>query len=161
MVQVIQQDIQPQAISDSYSWWRVSLIGMGVGILWWAITYAGLHFVISPILCKSAVSIGSCSDPLGLSGNIASVLAGAVGLGVLVRERVFRPIIVALASGITLWGLSIWVDGLSLGEILLWSAILYGISYLLYSWISRYAISIPVMLAVACVVIIARIATVL
>jgi len=161
MVQIIQHDVQPQAISESYSWWKVSLIGLGVGILWWVLTYTGLYLVISPILCKSAVSIGSCSDPLGLSGNIASVLAGAIGLGVLVRERVFRPIIVALATGATLWGLSTWADGLSLGEILAWSAVMYGISYLLYSWICRYVMSIPVMLAVTCIVIVARIATAL
>lgn len=158
MVQVIQEETRPQAISASYVWWRVGVVGASVGVLWWILTFLVNHYVVGVLFCQSAVETGACTNPLGLSGNIASILAGAVGLGILVRMRVLRPIIVALASAITLWGLAVWTDGLGWGEILLWSAFLYGLTYVLYSWISRYALSIPVMLAVAGIIVVARIA---
>lgn len=161
MVQVIQQETQPLAISVSYVWWKVGLTGVVVGVLWWLLSYIGLHLIIDPFLCKSSVDVSACSDPIGLASNIATILAGSIGLGVIIRQRIFRPIIVALASAVTLWGLGAWVDGLSIREIIAWSALLYGLAYLLYSWISRYALSVPVMLAVACVIIITRIAVVL
>lgn len=161
MVQVIQDELRPQPISMSYVWWKVGLVGTLIGLLWWLLLIVLKNFVVDPLFCKSLVDLSSCSNSMGLSGNISSILSGTVGLGVLVRLRVLRPIIIALATSITLWGLVLWVDGLSWWEVPLWSALLHGLTYILYSWIGRYTLSIPVMLAVTIVVIITRIAVAL
>jgi hypothetical protein len=161
MAQVIQEETRPQAISQSYVWWKVCVTGAGIGVLWWLLTFLIDHFVVDPLLCKSAIDANTCSNSIELSGNIATILASVVGLGLLIRQRVLRPIVVALASAITLWGLAVWVDDLVYGEALLWGAFLYGLTYMLYSWVSRYTLSVPVMLAAAGIIVIARIAVAL
>ena len=157
MAKVIVDETQPQAVSLSYSWWRIALVGAAIGIIYWALTAVVSHFIIDQLFCRSSVSALACSNSVGLAGNIASILIAAVGLVVLVRLRVLRPLIVVVATAIVSWGLASWTEGLAWGEIAFWSALLYSLSYVLFSWISRYSRTIPVLISVALVVIVARI----
>jgi len=71
--------------------------------------------------------------------------------------RVAKPIIVAVASAVLLWGLANWTSGLAWQEVLGWGVLLYAISYVLFAWISRYNEIIPVMIISLLVSVIARI----
>lgn len=157
MAKVIVDETYPQTINMSYSWWRIALIGGAIGVLYWALAFLVAHFVIDPLFCRSSVNAAACSNSVGLSGNIATILVATIGLTVLVKLRVMRPLIIAAAAAIVLWGLAGWTNGLAWGEVAAWSVLLYGLSYLLFSWISRYGRSIPVLIAVAIVVLVARI----
>lgn len=156
MAKVIVDETQPQAVSMSYSWWWMALIGAALGIMYWALVFIISHFVVDQLFCGSSVNALACSNSVDLSGNIASILVATIGLGVLVRLRVLRPLIVVIAAAIVLWGLAGWTDGLAWGEVAFWSALLYSLAYVLFSWISRYSRTIPVLISVALVAIIAR-----
>jgi hypothetical protein len=157
MVTVITDETQPTVVSSSYSWWRVALIGGAIGVIYWALTFLVGHFIIDPMFCRSSVNAAACSNSVELSGNIAGILVATLGLAVLVWLKVLRPLVVAVATAIVLWGLAGWTAGLAWGEVALWSVLLYGLSYVLFSWMSRYGRSVPVLIAVAVTVVIARI----
>lgn len=157
MVQVIQEETYPQSISMSFSWRQIALTGVGIGALFFILTFLVGHFIIEPLYCGTSLNVASCSTSVGISGNIATILAGTVGLGIMVSLRVIRPIIVAIATAILLWGLSTWTVGLGWGEAVGWSALLYGLSYLLFAWICRYSQTVPVIIVVILVSVVARI----
>lgn len=157
MAKVIVDETQPQAVSLSYLWWRIALVGAAFGIIYWALVFVVSHFIIDQLFCRSSVNALACSNSVGLAGNIASILVAAVGLVVLVRLRVLRPLIIVIATGIVSWGLASWTEGFAWGEIAFWSALLYSLSYVLFSWISRYSRTVPVLVSVALVLVVARI----
>ena len=161
MVKVIPDETQPQAVSTAYSWWRIALIGAAIGIVYWTLTFLVSHFIIDPLFCRSNVNALACTNSVELSGNITSILVATAGLAILVRMRVLRPLIVVVAVAVVSWGLAGWTNGIAWGEVAFWSALLYSLSYVLFSWISRYSRTMPVLISVAVVVIATRILLVL
>lgn len=161
MAKLILDETQPRAVSLSYSWWMMALIGAALGVLYWGLTMLVGHFIIDPLFCSDAVNASTCSNSVGISGNVAGILVATIGLGVLVRLSILRPLIIAIATAAALWGLAGWTDGLGWAEIVAWSTLLYALCYILFSWISRYAKSVPVLVAAVTIVIIARIVLVL
>jgi len=161
MAKLILDETQPRAVSLSYSWWMMALIGAALGVLYWVLTLLVGHFIIDPLFCSDAVRASTCSSSVEISGNVAGILVATIGLGILVRLNVLRPLIVAIATAAILWGLASWTDGLGWAEVVAWSVLLYALCYVLFSWISRYARSVPVLVAVVAIVMIARIVLVL
>lgn len=159
MAEVIQEERYPQAISTSFSWWQIALTGAAIGALYFLLTSLIGRFFIDPLYCKTAVEAAACANSVSISGNIASILVATVGLGVLVSLRVFRPIIVVGATAILLWGLSAWTVGLGWGEIVAWSALVYALAYVLFSWICRYSRTVSVVVVSLLVSVVARIVT--
>jgi len=157
MVTVITDEIHPAVVNVSYSWWRVALIGAVIGAIYWVLSFLIGHFIIDPMFCRSSVNAAACSNSVELSGNIAGILVATLGLMILVWLKVLRPLVVAVATAIILWGLAGWTAGLVWVEVALWSVLLYSLSYVLFSWMSRYGRSIPVLVAATVTVVIARI----
>jgi hypothetical protein len=156
MAKLIVDDSMARPVRVSYIWWHIGIIGIGAGIAYYVLTLAIGHFVVDPLFCRSAVNLHACSNSVALAGNISAILVATTALGVLVRLRVYRPIVIVAASAITLWGLAGWTNGLSWIEVLGWSALCYGLSYVLFSWLSRYTRTVPVLISVLVIVIIAR-----
>lgn len=157
MVQVIQDETYPQAISMSFSWWQILVTGIGVGALYFILTFLIERFVIDVLYCGSSFDAANCSNSIGIAGNIATILVGTIGLGIMVSLRVVRPIIVVIGTAVSLWGLSVWTVGLGWGEIVALSALLYGLSYVLIAWICRYNETIPVIIVAILIAVMARI----
>ena len=142
-------------------WLRTVLIGAGLGVVFWILTLLLNNYVIEPLACRDIATANACLTTYNLSGNIAAIMTGAVGLLVMVRMGVFRPIILALATVALLWDLAALSAGLFWLESLAWSIILYAASYGLFAWIARYSrLWVAVVLSVLIILII-RIALVL
>jgi hypothetical protein len=151
MAKVIITDDQA-AIGATYEWWYVLLTGLTIGVLYVGLSALISHFVIDPLYCKATLNSGVCSNSESIGGNIATILSAVVALALFVRLRVFRPIVIVVAAAMLLWGLSSWTAGLGAIEIVVSSAILYGLCYILISWICRYKNTLPVLIAVALIV---------
>jgi hypothetical protein len=156
MAKLILDDNQPLTVSRSYIWWKQAVIGAVVGLLYWLLTMAVQHFIIDPLFCHASADIMNCSNSIVISGNVAAVLASIIGLALLVRLRALRPVIIAFASLVLLWGLSGWTDGLGWAEVMIWSIVLYGLSYILFSWFSRYTRTIPVLITIVALLVVGR-----
>lgn len=157
MAEVIQEERYPQAISMSFSWWQILLTGAATGVLYVVLTYLIGHFIIEALYCGPSLNVENCTNSLGTAGNIAAILVGTIGLGVMVSLRVVRPLVVVIATAITLWGLSLWTEGLAWGEIVAWSALLYALAYALFAWLCRFNATIPVVFVSLVIAVIARI----
>ncbi len=161
MAKLVLDDNEPKSIRLMYSVWRMAAIGVFLGILYWLLTILMSRYVIDPIYCGSSVDTSVCASSIPMAGNIVSIIVATIGLGIMIRYSVVRPIIIAVASAIALWGLAGWTEGLVWYEIGLWSALLYGFSYVLFSWISRYNRTVPVLVAILATLIILRVAVLL
>ena len=157
MAKVIVDGSQTHEVSQSYVWWQLALIGAALGVVYWVLTYLIGHFMIDQLFCGSAANAVTCSNSTAISGNIADILVAAIGLVVMVRMKIFRPIIIALAAAILLWGLAGWTEGLWFLEAIGWTILLFALCYLLFSWVGRYARSVPVIIVTLVILVIGRI----
>ena len=78
----------------------------------------------------------ACVNTTRIAANIATVLTGVAGMFALLRLGVFRPLLIALAAAIILWGSTAWLQ-VAWWEAALWNAALYAVTYLALVWLSR------------------------
>lgn len=137
-----------------YVWWRAGLLGVGLGIIFWVLTALLNRYVVSVSVCQG---LTTCSDSVTVAGDIATILVAFIGLLLTMAIHVYRPLIVVVAVAVVTWGLGSWVDGLWWLEALGWSALLYGLAYLLFSWVTQYQRLVSVLVWTIVVVAVARI----
>ena len=145
MAKIIDSNVESLPVNKPNSVWRVALIGITFGVLYWCLTALILN------IAKS----------IDIAGNIATILVATVGIVVMLNMFIARPLLVALASAVALWGLALMTDGLVWYEIIIWSALLYGLSYTVFSWIASYKKTVPAVVAVIVVVAIIRLVIIL
>jgi apolipoprotein N-acyltransferase len=76
-------------------------------------------------------------DSFGVAGNIMTVVVAILGVFALIRTLQPRPIIIAVASAVVLWGLGQYLNGLVWYEAILWSVLLYAVTYILFGLVAR------------------------
>lgn len=134
---------------------RVVLAGLIVGLITWLLTYLLQQFILQAIFCNS-VQAENCSNSIVYAGNIAAVIMTIVGLTVLVKLSVFRPLLIVLATMVSLWGMAGWLAGLSLVETIIFSGLLYAICYAAYTWLARIRNAVVMIIVVVVVAIATR-----
>lgn len=141
MAEIIDSNVESQPVSKSYYIWRIALVGAILGLLYWFFTEIVLRFINS----------------IGVAGGVASILVATIGIIIMLNLFTARPLLISLACAVSLWGLAQLTDGLQWFEIIAWNVIIYGLSYLLFSWVARYKRVVPALVAVIVIVVIVRI----
>ena len=141
MVKIISTDIQSQTISSTYSIYKTAILGAMLGLLFLALT----------------LIIGSFVSSLKVSGDIAAILTALAGIIIMVKLNMTQPLIVAIASAMALWSLALLTNGLAPSELVVWNVMLYGLSYLLFSWLVRYTKLSTVIVTISAIIIVIRI----
>lgn len=113
---------------------RVALLGLGLGIVAWLLTLLLGRFIIGPVFCPEGQV---CSDTDVIAGNIALILTGVAGILALVRMGVYRPMLIAIAACATLWNVGGWLSGIVWYEALGWSALIFMVAYIAFTWLVR------------------------
>lgn len=131
---------------------RVALLGLGLGVIAWAVTFLLDRFIISSTFCPASAQ--NCVEGDVISGNIALILAAIAGMLGLVRLGVYRPMLVAIAVGVSLWNIGGWLSGIVWYEGLGWSALIYMVVYVAFSWLVRPR-NLFVVLAILAILIVA------
>jgi hypothetical protein len=116
---------------------RSALVGFVVGLGVWVLDLGIQRYFIEPIFCHNADSFGVCSQGGTVAWIIAIVLGMAAALFTLVRFNVFRPLLVILASVISLWGVANWIGPLPWWQAMLWHGALFALAFGLFSLIAR------------------------
>lgn len=116
---------------------RIALLGIGLGIITWTLSSLLGRFVVAPLMCAGEASGVVCGSAEVLAGNIALILVAIAGVLGLVRLGVYRPMLVAIAVGVSLWSLSGLLSGLAWYEALAWTALIYMVGYVAFSWLVR------------------------
>ena len=145
MAKVVSSKVASRKVKILKPAWKIVLLGMASGLLYWSLT--------------SLFVRGNYS--LTIAGNISTILVAALGITAMLSMKIEQPIIIATATGVSLWGLSEMTDKLSTFEILLWTVGLYVLAYLLYYWITRYYKFWPVFIFTIIVVALSRLIVIL
>lgn len=114
---------------------RIFIYGLIVGLFSFLL-YIGLDRVVfDPILCREGTALARCESKEGFAAGTAIVLGSLLGLFLLVRERVYRPILAILGVGVALWGVFGLVGQLPVLLAGLVAVLLFGLSYVVFSWL--------------------------
>jgi hypothetical protein len=119
---------------------RMAILGIIVGLLMPLGGYLLSRFFVSPIFCNSGNTLNLCTNSIDVSYGVASVLFGGLAVVVLANWQVFRPLVIAAAAIVALWGYRQYLLGLAGGsnvEFYSFSAVLYGAAFLLFYWVMR------------------------
>lgn len=124
----------PMLQSDLIS---IILLGALTGIVMWVLGMFLYRFVLDAYLCQGDIS-SQCSEG---TANYAALIAGIVGsvgaLFGLIQLRVYRPLLVVIASMFSLWGIIQITWGIGWFTGILMVGLLYGLAFGVYSWIAR------------------------
>ena len=132
------------------------IIGAVTGALTWGLNLLLQRFFIEPVFCRSADSFSVCANGGMVAFNIALVVMAIVSVVALVRFGGYRPLLVAIAVIISFWSAGAWLGVLRWYEAALWLTLLMAVAYVGYSWVARIK-SFPIsVVAMALVVILAR-----
>lgn len=136
---------------------HVALLGLLLGLVAWVITAVVSNYVISPLFCKAdGGNFSVCAQGGLLASNIASLIVAGLGMVAALRLGVFRPLLVALAALVTLWGLGPWLGAMPWYEALGWSSVLYALAYATFAWLARIRVFWIALLATVVVIVSAR-----
>ena len=137
MAKIVIETTDNRYITGVYNWIHMALVGFGVGLVVALATWLIGAYIIEPLLCgRSATE--TCMQAGAMASNIAAIVRAIVGMGLLIRLRITRSLVVVLGVLIALWGVFALYDGLAWWAITLWLAALYALAYLVVGWISRF-----------------------
>lgn len=129
------------------------VIGLLVGFLVHVGTLGLQQYALQPLFCQPT-NDQYCSSTMQISAVLNILVFHFLGLIALIRIGVIRPLLVVLATVVTLFGLHAWLDGQTWWMASLYSSLLVGISYLFYAWINRMS-QFPVALGLTIVSVVA------
>jgi hypothetical protein len=136
---------------------RVLVCGLFVGILTYALFVVLERFVFDPILCRDSVAIARCESKDNFASGVALILGSMLGLTLLVRERVYRPILAIVGVVISLWGIFGVVSTLPWLLALALVCAVFAVGYVLFSWLVQPSSLVVSIICVAVVAILLRI----
>lgn len=114
---------------------RVMVIGAIIGLAAVALYFVLSKYVFTPILCGQFAGGDRCDSTLQFANALALIFAGVAGLFALVRQRVFRPLLVVLLSTIALWQVIPAAVSLNGWLLAVFMAVLFALAYGLFTWI--------------------------
>ncbi len=161
MAKIVDEQIESSVLGASYPAWKIALLGAILGVFYWALTAFISRYVIESLLCGPNGDIEACANPVVLAGNISTILVAVAGLFIMVRMRLAQPLLVVIASAISLWGLSQWTNGLFWLEAVAWSVLLYALAYSAFVWVTRHRNTAHALIIVIAIVILVRLAAIL
>lgn len=142
----------------SMSWrsvFAVFVAGIITGLATYAMYVIFERFIFEPILCRDSAAIARCDSKDTLAGGAAMILGSLLGLVLMVRERVFRPLLVVLAVLISLWGVFTVTVNLPWFGAMVAVALATGLAYALFAWLAQ-----PASFVVAAVLVVIAVALV-
>lgn len=129
---------------------NILVLGGLIGLLVWTIGALLDRYVFGSYFCEGDVR-SQCGSAANYAIAAATLVGAIAALGGLVRLRVYRPLLVVIATIIATWGLVQLSWGFSWFTSILVTVILYAVAYGLFSWIARvreFWISLVVMIIV-------------
>ncbi len=111
-------------------------VGAFVGFFGWLLTLGIYNWALVPIFCRSDDTAAVCANADLTAWIIAHILIGVVGLFMLIRANIFRPLLVVLAALVTLWAVGLWFMSSAWWVGLLWGTALFAAAYALYTWLA-------------------------
>lgn len=116
------------------------VVGFGVGVVGWLLTLFFKNVVVASLFCRSADTFTLCSNGGTIAWDISYIIMALASVFVLMRTNMIRPLLVALAALAALWGIGAWLMPMAWWQAMLWSGLLFGLAYALFSWLASHTI---------------------
>lgn len=119
---------------------RVIALGVAVGLLLPWLSLLLDQYFIRPVFCHAGSVLAICSSSSSVSLVVITVLLTLGATVALAHWQVFRPLLIALATAVALWGLNKQLAGIqsqSASEYYALSVLSYTSVYLLFFWLFR------------------------
>lgn len=158
MASIVEEIDSRASESARYSVLIVGAIGVLLGLVFWGLTILLSKFMVEPLFCQATVS--SCLAATGVAGDISTIIVATIGIVIMVALKMARPLIVTVSTAVSLWGLAMLTSEFGWIEAALWSAWLYMLAYIVFSWVARYLLLKPVIVTMIVIVIMARLAVI-
>lgn len=110
--------------------------GAVAGLIVAAVALLMNRFVFGAVLCREGAATECAQAPL-YAVIVAVVVGSIAGTVALARLRVFRPLLVVLATVIALWSMHFWFFEVAWYWALIISAFIYALAYGVFTWIAR------------------------
>ena len=123
---------------------RLAVVGFVGGALVWAARLALENWLMRPLFCRTPDTATVCANAGATSFVIALVVVGAVAAALLARQRVFRAVLISVATFVGLGALWTLLDGRSWLVATLLSALFATILYLFFALVAavkKYALA--------------------
>jgi hypothetical protein len=114
----------------------IILFGALAGVATWGLTIALDAYVYKAILCNSDTVV-QCASSYQYATTTATIIGAAVGLFGLVKLQVFRPLLIVIASFVSLWGLISLLASFSWYVALIAAVGLYAAAFGVFGWFAR------------------------
>ncbi len=129
---------------------RLIIIGLVGGALVWILRLMLESWVLSPLFCRTPDTVSICTNAGSTAFIMSLIIIGSISVSLLVSARVFRPVLITLATFVSLGALWFILD--SRGAILatFLSAIFGVLLYLFFASIAavkRYILATVLMIA--------------
>ena len=115
----------------------IAIVGALVGIATWLLSMLFQATIVEPLFCRSADAFTTCNNGGSIAFSAAAIIAHIGGLYALVRIGTYRPLLVVLATIVTLWGIQVWLGTLVWFEATVAYGFVVAIAYALYAWLAR------------------------
>ncbi len=133
----------------------VVLSGIMAGILI-GVGYYLLHqFVFGAVMCREGAS-STCSEAPNYAMTVSMIIGGLAGLITLAQVRVYRPLLIVLATTIALWGFHALIGDMAWYWGVLLVGALFGVTYALFAWIVRLRSFVLAVIVTALLVVLIR-----
>ncbi len=124
-------------IPMSYAgFFKVIIAGIIAGFLVSVLYIVLQKFVFGNVLCRATSTI-RCDSAPDFSAFSAIVISGIVSLVVMVNFKIYRPLLIVIATAVGLWGLHYMLSDVPVIQSVLLTSIFTGVSYGLFAWVSR------------------------
>lgn len=137
---------------------RIFLYGLAVGLTTFFLYLATERFIFEPVLCRETAALARCESKDEFAAGVAMVLGSFLGLFLLVRERVYRPILAVIGIGVGLWGLLGLAGVLPVLLAAVSVVLLFGLAYVLFAWLVQPTSLLVSVAGVVIVAVLARLA---
>lgn len=134
---------------------NVALTGLGVGIVVTLLYFLLNTFVFGAVLCRPQ-STGDCSQAPNYAMIVSIIIATIGGVANLARIRIYRPLMVGIASAVALWGVHAITGGLAWYWMLLLVGVLCALAYAAFTWVARIRSFILALVVTVVLVVLAR-----
>lgn len=116
-------------------WWVVAT-GAIVGVAAWLVGWLLNALLFAPLFCRTDTS-AICAQAPQYANVGALILATGLGVLLLVRSQVNRPLLVGLAAALTLWNVLDMIHNLPWYQGMFIAALLFMVAYATYMWLAR------------------------
>ena len=115
----------------------VLVLGGVAGVLIWLLGTVLNQFVFEAYLCQGAEVARQCDNAKNYAVVIASLVGAVAALAGLIRLRVYRPLLVVIASLVSTWGVVQLSWGIQWFFGMFIVIALYALAFGVFSWIAR------------------------